>query len=927
MAKALSFNEIQKRLEAFVHDWAEEPGDERQQAQQFVRELLTAYGVNDKRAASFEYRAKRSTTGKQGYIDALIPGVAVIEMKSAGNDLSTAEEQALDYVDALTDAQQPRYIMTSDFRRIRLLDLNWPEHDTGRLEFDLTDLPKKADALGFLGGYGMRPFGSQEQEQASIKAARIMAGLYETLAKSGYPDDEAAPFLMRLLFCLYADDAGLWEHDLFREFLATRTSADGTDLGPLLTMLFQEMNNPAGTRSSKLDGLMARFPYVNGRVFAGALSIPAFDSVMRDSLISACDFNWSAISPAVFGSLAQAIKTKEARRELGEHYTTETNILKVIEPMFLDELRQRHADAGHDVQALTKLRKDIGAMRFLDPACGCGNFLVIAYRELRRLDLQILRELQAHEDSTEHESMFFTRDNLNVSLDHFHGIEIGEWEAAIARTVLHLIDHQANQEMAVALGYAPDPLPLDKIDTITVGNAVRIDWADIVEPTRSLYIMGNPPFRGHKERNRDQTDDIQLAWRRKNTGHLDYVTCWYAKAIELFEKDTYDGEFAFVSTNSITQGEQVPLLFGRVFSRGWRIKFAHRTFSWSSEAPDAAAVHCVIIGFDRHPRWPAYLYTYADIKGQPTRTPVRKQISGYLIDGPNVLVESRAQPLSPSLPVIRAGSTPIDWNGLQVTPEQLPEVMSDHAAAKYLRPYLGGDELINNLERWCLWMAGPDWDPADVRDSPVLTKRLKLVRDKRSSSGRKATQRCAATPYLFGEIRQPSQDYLAIPQSFSDSRSYMTAAFLSASSIASTKLFTVVEDSDLAFAVVSSSMFITWQKAVGGRIKSDPSLSSGPVWNTFPLSALDDATRSNLIAAGHGVLEARALHPERSLADHYHPLTMDPALLTAHRDLDAVMDKAMGARKTLADNAERLAVLLDNYQKMTGTSQKRLPRR
>ncbi|MGP9684092.1 DNA methyltransferase, partial [Brachybacterium sp. AOP3-A1-3] len=496
MAKALSLNEIRRRAAQFVVDWRDEPGDERQQAQSFVRDLLLTFGITGTKAALYEKRAKRSSTGHQGYIDALVPGLCLIEMKSTGKDLTVAERQALDYVDDLPDVEAPRWIITSDFHSFRVLDLE-AEDGADTETFPLEELPTNVEALAFLAGYQTRAFGDQKQEAASINAANIMADLYEALSDSGYDDHDASVFLVRVLFCLYADDSGVWERDLFYEFLEQRTAEDGTDLGPQLAFLFQAMNRPTDRRQKNIDEIIARFPYVNGGIFAEPAAIPSFDSAMRRLLIQACAFNWSDISPAIFGSLFQAVKSAKARRELGEHYTTETNILKTIEPLFLDELRDRFTAATHDTKALKRLRADLSKLRVMDPACGCGNFLVVTYRELRRLDLAILKRLQQLGDTSwQSPTAFFLKEDLPITLDHLAGIEIEEWPARIASTALHLVDHQANQAMELALGKAPDPLPLDRIETVRVANALRIDWAEVFEPSPQVMLVGNPPFIG-----------------------------------------------------------------------------------------------------------------------------------------------------------------------------------------------------------------------------------------------------------------------------------------------------------------------------------------------------------------------------------------------------------------------------------------------
>ncbi len=908
-------NEIRRRAASFAREWADSPGDERQDGQSYVRDLLGVYGITETRAAFYEKRSKRSSTASQGYIDALIPGVALIEMKSAGKDLEAAERQALDYIDDLPDPEVPKWVITSDFHHIRLLDLG--AEDDGVIEIDLPDFPKHADRLAFFAGYSQRAFGSKEQEKASITAAKLMASLYEALEGSGYDDHEASIFLVRTLFALYADDAGVWDRDIFLEFIETRTAEDGSDLGPQLALLFQVMGREPSRRQKNLDEFVARFPYVNGGIFEEALSIPSFDSEMRQRLLQAAHFNWSAISPAIFGSLFQAVKDKVARRQLGEHYTTETNILKLIGPMFLDDLRRRFADGHSDTKALNKLRRDMGRMQFLDPACGCGNFLVVAYREMRALDLDILVRLQQLGDAGL--TLTFLDEHLPVRLSNFHGIELEEWPARIATTAMHLVDHQANRAMELALGQAPDPLPLDKIDTIHVGNALETDWASLTPPSESLHIMGNPPFLGHASRSEAQATELRRVWQRDDIGRLDYVTGWYAKAIQLFARPGYAGEFAFVSTNSIVQGEPVPALFGPIFDAGWRIKFAHRTFAWTSEAPGAAAVHCVIVGFDQRKRGGATLFDYRDgLRGEPTRVPVSAQINGYLVDGPNVLVEQRKTVLSPLLPPVSMGSMPRDGGHLIVEADDYPAFAADPVASKYLRRFIMGRELIRDLPRWCLWLA--DLDPADLSKSALLKGRIAAVRAFREDSRAPSTRQMAATPHLFGQRSQPSTAYVGIPKVFSETRLFATCALLTPDVIAGDKVYRCDDPDGFAFSILSSSMFITWQKTVGGRLKSDPSFSNTIVWNTLPVPDLTEKARATVVTAGQGVIAARELHPDRSLADQYNPLAMAPELLRAHRVLDTAVDKAFGLTKNVDELARQRALFL-HYERLLSASE------
>src|SRR5690625_1154358 len=672
--KPLVLSDIRSRAGSFVAEWRDAEGYERGEAQSFVRDLLQVFGITRSAAAVYEKRAQRASTGQRGYIDALISGTALVEMKSAGEDLIAAEAQALDYMESLTENERPDHIITSDFRRFRLLDLTAEGDEQPVIEFPLDQLPSHVEDLMFLAGYRRTKFGSTEQETASIQAAQLMARLYEHLEKTGYDEYQASIFLVRTLFCLYADDSGLWERDLFSRYIEERTSEDGSDLGAQLTTLYQALNRPEERRYGREDDLIMAFPYVNGSVFGEAVDIPYFDRASRELLLQAAYFNWSSISPAIFGSLFQAVKSKKARRELGEHYTTETNILKLIRPLFLDELEDQFTKAHAKKRELEKLLEHLGSLAFLDPACGCGNFLIIAYRELRALELRIHERLQQLDPSRAQLSLD-AGDRVHVKLSQFYGFELEEWPATIARTAMFLVEHQANQAVNLTLGYAVPMLPLQDSARITVGNALQAEWSEIVPPTTSLYVMGNPPFLGDNTRGADQLADLRNAWGGDRVlSRMDYVTGWHAKTLALFASPQYRGEWAFVTTNSVTQGDQVPRLYGWIFEAGWRIKFAHQTFAWSSEAPSAAAVHCVIVGHTQNGKNRPRLFEYERPKADPREVPVKIGINAYLQDAQNILVEKRSSPLSSSLAVVEYGSKPTDDGNLIIEPDQYAEV-------------------------------------------------------------------------------------------------------------------------------------------------------------------------------------------------------------------------------------------------------------
>jgi N-6 DNA Methylase len=593
--------------------------------------------------------------------------------------------------------------------------------------------------------------------------------------------------------------------------------------------------------------------------------------------------DWGAVCPTVLGAVRHAVTATAARRARGEHFTTEENVRKTLDPLILDELREQLA-AARDAAALRQLWDRLAALRFLDPACGAGNFLVVACREVRGIEAEVRRRLGLPHAPT------------RVPLEHFHGIELDPWSAALARTALLLLDWQ----LTGVAGGSGEP-------GIVTGDALDLDWSAVVEPGEHVVVAGNPPFRGHKERTAAQGAQLRRAWGTSNVKHLDYVTAWFATVLRYF--GPHHGRFAFVATNSVVQGESVPELFGPIRAAGWRLAFAHRTFAWGRKTPTTAAVHVVILGFARTPG-PARLFDYRSPTG-PARERSARHINGYLVDGADVLVRPADRPLAADLPPIRAGSTAIDWNQFTVGPAEVASVRADPVAARYLRRFVGGRELINDLPRWCLWMAGPDFDPADVPRSPVLCARVERVRALRAAARRLTTRGLAARPHLFGEIRQPDGAYLAMPQTFAEARGYATAARLDAEVIASVKLFTAPDPDGLLFALFSSAAFLVWQKTVGGRLRSDPSLSASVVWNTFPLPPLASAQRAALTEAGAAVLSARSAGVP--LARQYAPGAMAADLLAAHAELDALVDKALGASQQCSDGSTRQRLLFARY--------------
>lgn len=914
MAKPPSWNQIRTDAAAFAARWADET-DENAGAQTFWNEFLAIFGVDRKRVAVFEKRAERLSTGGRGRIDVFWPGVLIAEHKSAGKDLQLAEDQALDYLESVNQEDFPGLLVVSDFARMRISDLGG---DRIAYEFPLVDLAKEIDRFAYLAGYSGRQLTQAREHEVDIAAARLMGSLYEDVAATGFTDHDASVFLVRMLFIMFADDTGLWEKSLFLEFLETRTAPDGSDLGAQLATLFQTLDRPEDKRPPALDELLARFPYVNGGLFTDRLDIPSFNKNVRDTLLACCLIDWGAIVPAIFGSLFQAVKSKEDRRHLGEHYTTEGNILKVLGPLFLDDLRTEFDAAHHDVRRLAKLRDKLGKIKVLDPAAGCGNFLVIAYRELRQLELDIMVRLtdltgvsQLELDATL---------GLRVSPAQFHGIELEEWPARIAETAMFLIDHQCNQILARAFGQAPDRLPITTAADIVVGNAITMDWNTVLPAGDDVIVLGNPPFIGMSLMNTEQQADNRRAFAAINTfgiktGRLDYVACWYAKAIDYLQGT--QGRCAFVSTNSITQGEQARTMLPLLSQSGFAIDFAHRTFKWTSEAPGAAVVHVVVIGFSSgRGTTIGRLFDYPDVGGDAKES-AASNINFYLVDAPNVAPGKRAAPWHPQLPIATTGSKAWDGGNLIVEEDDYPNLAADPHIAPYLRRYSGARELLNSQPRWCLWLV--DADPADIRASAELRRRLEAVKALREQSPTPRARESAATPGLFTEIRQPAVQYLALPQTSSSNRDYIPGAYLASEVIASNGVLMWPDAPLWLFGYLQSKAFTAWVDTFSGRMKSDYQMLPGLVYFTFPFIIPTPEQKTLIDSAAQAVLDVRVAHPEPSLADLYDPLAMPADLRAAHKELDKQIDALYGLSKPT--EPQRLAALIAEYERLTAEGQ------
>jgi hypothetical protein len=903
----LSWNEIRERATRFSKEW-DGVTSERADAQTFWNEFFAVFGITRKRVAVFEKQVELTRAGsriKRGRIDAFWKGVLLVEHKSAGEDLDKAFEQAADYFDGIAERDLPRYIIVSDFSRLRLYDLI----AGNEREFPLSKLRDNAGLFGFIAGYQTHKI-EEKEEAANIQAAEQLGKLHDLLKASGYDGHPLEVLLVRVLFCLFADDTGIFDKNQFREYLETRTAEDGSDLGMHIGKLFEVLNTPQDRRTGRLDEQLAAFTYVNGRLFDERLLLADFDSAMRDALLDASVLDWSNISPAIFGSLFQSIMDKEARRNLGAHYTREVNILKALRPLLLDDLKAELDAISNNQRRLIDFQKKLASIRILDPACGCGNFLVIAYRELRLLELEVLRRLYQPGKSNR---VFDVKALVFVDVDQFCGIEIEEFPAQIAQVALWLTDHQMNLRVSDEFGQYFARLPLVKSPNIVRDNALRVAWENVAPPSQFTYIVGNPPFVGKHYRTPDQRADLLAVCKDlKAAGDLDYVAAWYVRAANFIRGTAI--RCAFVSTNSITQGEQVPVLWPTLRKKGIHIHFAHRTFQWSSEARGKAAVHCVIVGFGLEQLSPCRLFEYDDVQGDPHEIKV-PTINAYLAPAEEVIVEKQQKPLLAELPVMRCGNKPSDGGNLLLDAEERTELLKrDPGAAPYVKRFLGSDEFLYNLPRYCLWLANAP--PNVLRTLPHVMHRVKEVQKFREASTAEPTRRAASRPTAFFFISQPTTRYILIPEVSSEKRKYVPVGFMDPDVIASNKVYVVSEPSLYIFGVLQSIMHMAWLRTVGGRLESRYQYSATMVYNTFPCPKATRGYMDAISAAANDVLRARAAFPGASLADLYDPLSMPAELLKAHKALDKQVDTAYGV-KSFPSEADRVAFLFKRYKEIT----------
>jgi len=888
-----------------------------------------------KSVAVFE-QAVANAKGNHGFLDLFWPGKLLVEQKSRGAALGKAESQAFTYLQDLAREgrhdEMPRYIVLCDFERFALYDLepaetkDLPSLNDGRryrlIEFPLTELHRHVREFAFM--KGEKAVKLDPNDPANFKATQLLAGLHDALESTGFTGHELERMLVRILFCLFAEDTGIFDAPGVFSSLVARTKEDGSDLGPQLAQLFQVLNQPPEQRQKNLDEDLAAFPYVNGGLFAESPPIVSFNADHRKALLACCHFHWAKISPAVFGSLFQGVMDKKERRQAGAHYTSERDIMKLIRSLFLDELRADLDAALADRSTgrrkrLQEFQKKLRTLKFFDPACGCGNFLILAYREVRRLEAEALIALNTNAQGAVQAELVDIRQLAQVDVDQFYGIEIGEWPVRIAEVGLWLTDHQCNMELAEALGRSFRRLPLKAAPTLKVANSLQTDWGTVLTPSECSYILGNPPFVGKHYQSAEQKADMaQVFHDFKNIGDLDYVTAWFYRAAEYIQGSRI--KVAFVATNSITQGEQVPLIWGLLFDRFQiRIHFAHRTFAWESEARGKAHVHVVIIGFGAFDTANKRLYDHAPRTTAQTSEVLTvvtvSNISPYLTPGSNVFVRKRQKPLA-DVPEMRCGNKPSDDGNLILTDAERQELLREEPGAeKFLRRFTGSEEFINGNMRWCLWLENAA--PAELRALPKVMHRVERVKEFRQKSSAGPTRKAAGSPTRFFYVSQPSTEYILIPEVSSERRQYIPIGFMSANVISSNKNFLIESGGLFHFGVLTSMMHMSWMRQVGGRLESRYQYSGSMVYNNFPWpEAPADKHRAAVEERAQEVLSARKEFPDSSLADLYDPLTMPPKLVKAHAELDRAVDLCYRPQAFENDH-RRIEYLFALYEKLT----------
>ena len=889
---------IHERAEEFVkkhHADTYEKG----QAQIYWRDFFDIFGVDVHQVVVFEESVKKFD-GSPGFIDAFWKGKLIIEHKSLGKNLDLAYSQAIEYLQKLPPEEIPDYVIVSDFQRIRLTNLITKEET----EIHIHELPSRIHLFDFI---YMENTEESPQLNLNLQASRLLADLHEEILNDNYDEHSLELFMVRILFCLYAEDTNIFKPKQFKKLIEKPNEA--FRVGEDIQLLFRVLDQKEEDRQSNLPPEFQEFPYVNGALFREPIVPPMFTDSTVEKLLKACEFDWSEINPSIFGSLFQNVVDPEVRRYLGAHYTSEDNINKVINTLFLNDLWDEFYKAKNNKNKLRLLHEKIGNLKFLDPACGCGNFLIITYRQLRELEYKILKILLDEDDSQLH---FNASDLTKVKIDHFYGIEIEDFPARVAQVAMWFTQHQMDIKFE-SLQIHKDNLPLKDSPNIYIKNALELDWKEILPPNDNVYILGNPPFVGSRLQSDEQKEDMKRVFKGfKKVGNLDYVCAWYKKATEYIQNTNI--EVCFVSTNSICQGEQSSILWEQLNQHyNVTLNFAHTTFKWSNESKDKAAVYVIIIGFSTHDRPVKKLFKYPKITSPRYEEYNVEHINNYLMDYEDVYIKTRRTPLE-NVPHMMFGNMPNDGGNLLLTPEEKEELIrKEPQAEKYIHPFISAREFLNNGERYCIWLE--NYNPSELQRCPLILERVEKVKDLRNKSKRKETQELAKTPTRFGEVRQPDSNYILVPRVSSVNREYIPMAFFDKDKIVSDSCSCVPNAELYDFGILTSKMHMTWVKYICGKLKGDYRYSPSIVYNNYPFpTEVPNDLRESISKCAEDIIHIREKY-DSSLAQLYNPLLMPFDLRKAHDRLDILVDKAYRKEK-FTDDDDRMKLLFDLYQEL-----------
>ena len=876
----LSWNEITLRAKKFSKDW-ENASYEKGETQSFYNDFFQVFGRKRRDVSVYE-RAVEKLNNKHGFIDLFWPSVLLVEQKSEGRDLDKAEKQAIDYYVSLKENEKPRYILLSDFQNFEFIDLET------RLEkkFKLVELSKHVKLFGFIAGRKQEFY--KDQDPVNVKAAELISSLYHSLKDSGFKNKNLEILLTRIVYCLFAEDTGIFQPSLFFNYFLNRTNSDGSDTGTKLTELFQVLNTPLDKRQKNIDEELNEFPYINGDLFSEKMAIPSLTSVMRNKLLNCCDLDWAKVSPALFGSLFQTVILPEDQRQDGAHYTSEKNILKSINPLFLDYLKNKLKKIKEDRSTqrnsrLKKFHEELSKIKILDPACGCGNFLIVSYRELRRLEIEVMKEL--HDPKQQ-------QLDVNIlsllTVNQFYGIEINFFAARIAKVALWLVDHQMNMELSDIFGVNYARIPIYDPKNIIIEDSLSFDWEKLISKGDCSYIIGNPPFVGSKRMDKKQKKDLDNLFKSvKNSGELDYVSCWFIKSA-IYIKDT-EIKVSFVSTNSISQGEQVAILWSEILKKKIKIFFAHRTFKWTIDEKKVLGMHVanvfvVIIGFSIKDIKEKFLYDYEKVTSDPVKIEVDR-INPYLIPAADFLIKKRSYQIS-NYPEMNFGSMPNDGGNLLFDEEKYQELKKNNPnndIFKFIKPFIGAKDHIKNKKKWCLWLTNVDQN--EWVKNKLIINILEKVKDHRAKSTRQATKKLADVPWLFGEVRHKEEPFILMPRVTSSRRDYIPIDMIEKGNVAGDTCCVIPTNKMEIFGYLNSSIHMTWVKNICGRLKDDFRYSIEVVYNNFPFIKPSTSDNEILKNLSNEIIQIRKEN-KLSLEKLYDPLLMPKDLRNKHDELN-----------------------------------------